>query len=363
MIIGVPKEIKTKETRIAVTPKGVKELTSKGHKVFVEENGGILSGFSNQDYTSAGATLERDASKIWKTADMIVKVKEPLESEFPYLRPGLNLFTYLHLASVPPLTSALCESKMTAIGYETVQTDDGNLPLLRPMSEVAGRVATQIGTYLLHKNHGGKGLLLGGVSGTRRGTVVIIGGGYVGLNAAEVAAGLRAETIILDIDDQKIAMIEETYRGRIRPIKSTPESVEEWVKKADLLVGAVLVMGDRAPHVVSREQVKKMQPGSVIVDVSIDQGGCIETSRPTSHEVPTYVENNVIHYCVPNMPALTPITSTEALTAATFPFVAKLANDGIDKALANDKVLAKGLQIRNGKVVHPVIAKLFPKLS
>lgn len=363
MIIGVPKEIKTKETRVAVTPNGVKELTSKGHKVYVEENAGVLSGFSNQDYTGAGAAIERDAAKIWKTSEMIVKVKEPLESEYPYLRNNLTLFTYLHLASVPSLASALCETKTTAIGYETVQTDDGGLPLLRPMSEVAGRIATQIGTYLLHKNHGGKGLLLGGVTGTRRGTVVVIGGGYVGLNAAEVAAGLRAETIILDIDDQKIAFIEESYRGRIGALKSTAQSVEEWVKKADLLVGAVLVMGDRAPHVVSRELVKKMSPGSVIVDVSIDQGGCIETSRPTSHEVPTYVEHNVTHYCVPNMPALTPVTSTEALTAATFPYVAKLANNGVDKALASDPVLGRGLQIRNGKVTHPVIAKLFPKLS
>jgi alanine dehydrogenase len=363
MIIGVPKEIKTKETRVAVTPAGVKELTAKGHKVYVEENAGILSGFTNQDYANAGATLERDASKIWKTAEMIVKVKEPLESEYPYLRNGLTLFTYLHLASVPQLVAALCETKTTAIGYETVQGGDGNLPLLRPMSEVAGRVATQIGTYLLHKNHGGKGLLLGGVTGTRRGTVVVIGGGHVGLNAAEVAAGLRAETVILDIDDRKIAFIEETYRGRITPVKSTPQSIEEWVKKADLLVGAVLVMGDRAPHVVSKELVKKMQPGSVIVDVSIDQGGCIETSRPTSHEVPTYTEYNVIHYCVPNMPALTPVTSTEALTAATFPYVAKLANEGVDKALTSDPVLGRGLQIKNGKVTHPVIAKLFPKLS
>lgn len=363
MIIGVPKEIKTKETRVAVTPTGVRELTAKGHKVYVEENAGVLSGFSNQDYTSAGATLERDAAKVWKTSEMIVKVKEPLESEYHYLRPGLTLFTYLHLASLPPLATALCETKTTAIGYETVATDDGHLPLLRPMSEVAGRVATQIGTYLLHRNHGGKGLLLGGVTGTRRGTVVVIGGGYVGLNAAEVASGLRAETTILDIDDGKLAFIEETYRGRIKAVKSTPQSVEEWVKKADLLVGAVLVMGDRAPHVVSKDLVKKMQPGSVIVDVSIDQGGCIETSRPTSHEAPTYTEYNIIHYCVPNMPALTPITSTEALTSATFPYVAKLANEGVDKALTSDPVLGRGLQIRNGKVTHPVIAKLFPKLS
>jgi len=363
MIIGVPKEIKTKETRVAVTPSGIRDLVAKGHKVYVEENAGALSGFSNQQYADAGAVLERDAAKVWKTAEMIVKVKEPLESEYHYLRNGLTVFTYLHLASVPPLASALCETKTTAIGYETVQTDDGHLPLLRPMSEVAGRIATQIGTYLLHRNHGGKGLLLGGVTGTRRGTVVVIGGGYVGLNAAEVAAGLRAETVVLDVDDKKIAYIEEAYRGRINAVKSTPQSVADWVKKTDLLIGAVLVMGDRAPHVVSRNLVKTMSPGSVIVDVSIDQGGCIETSRPTSHEEPTYVEHHVTHYCVPNMPALTPVTSTEALTSATFPYVIKLANEGVEKALLHDKVLGRGLQIQNGKVVHPVITKLFPKLS
>jgi len=363
MIIGVPKEIKTKETRVAITPSGVRDLVAKGHKVYVEENAGVLSGFPNQLYKEAGAQLERDAGKIWKTAEMIVKVKEPLESEYHYLRSGLTLFTYLHLASVPPLASALCETKTTAIGYETVATDDGNLPLLRPMSEVAGRIATQIGTYLLHRNHGGKGLLLGGVTGTRRGTVVVIGGGYVGLNAAEVARGLRAETVVLDVDDRKIVFIEESYGGRINAVKSTPQSVAEWVRKADLLIGAVLVTGDRAPHVVTSENVKTMTPGSVIVDVSIDQGGCIETSRPTSHEEPTYVEHHIIHYCVPNMPALTPVTSTEALTSATFPFVIRLANDGVDKTLAADQILSRGLQVKNGKIVHPVVAKLFPKLS
>lgn len=363
MIIGVPKEIKTKETRVSITPSGVKKLAENGHQVIVEENAGATSSFTNKEYMDAGAKIESDAMKVWKNADMIVKVKEPLESEFRYFRSGMIIFTYLHLASVPALTKALCETKVTAIGYETVETDDKHLPLLRPMSEVAGRVATQIGTYLLHSNHGGKGLLLGGVTGTRRGTVVVIGGGHVGLNAAEVAAGLRAETILLDIDDRKIAYIEETYSGRIKPVKSTPQSVKEWVQKADLLIGAVLVAGDRAPNVVTKEMVKTMRPRSVIVDVSIDQGGCIETSKPTSHEKPTFIEYDVIHYCVPNMPALAPITSTEALTTATFPYVTKLADDGVENALSKDKTLGRGLQVKNGKVVHPVVAKLFPQLA
>ncbi len=363
MIIGVPKEIKTRETRVSITPNGVKELVNNGHKVLVEENAGLHSGFTNKEYMDAGASIESDAGRIWKTAEIIVKVKEPLENEFRHLRSGLTLFTYLHLASVPALTKALCETKVTAIGYETVETNDGQLPLLRPMSEVAGRVATQVGTYLLHANHGGKGLLLGGVTGTRRGLVVVIGGGHVGLNAAEVAAGLRAETVLLDIDDAKIAYIEETYGTKIKAIKSTPQTVAEWSSKADLLIGAVLIVGDRAPHVVTKDMVKNMKPGSVIVDVSIDQGGCIETSKPTTHEKPTYIEHNIIHYCVPNMPALTPITSTEALTSATFPYVLKLANEGVQNALDSDPVLARGLQIKDGKITHPVIAKLFPKYA
>lgn len=363
MIIGVPKEIKTKETRVAVTPDGVKKLTAKGHAVYVETGAGNLSGHWDDAYSAAGAKIETSAAKIWNTAEMIVKVKEPLESEYQYFRPGLNIFTYFHLASVPQLAKALCETKVTAIAYETIETDDGGLPLLRPMSEVAGRVATQIGTYLLHKDHGGKGVLLGGVTGTRRGTVVVVGGGIVGLNAAEVAAGLRAETVVLEISDAKIAEINKTYDGRIKAVKSTKESVAEWTGKADLLVGAVLVAGDRAPHVVSEEMVRRMQQGSVIVDVAIDQGGCIATIRATSHDEPTYVKHGVIHYAVPNMPALTPHTSTEALTTATIPYALALANDGIDKALAKDHVLAKGLQTKNGKVMLPVLKKLFPQLA
>lgn len=363
MLIGVPKEIKTMESRVAITPYGVKKLVKSGNTVLVEYGAGVLSGFSDADYTAAGAKMETSPEKIWKDADMIVKVKEPLDGEYRYFRPNMNLFTYLHLASVPQLAKALCETKVTSIGYETVETDDGGLPLLRPMSEVAGRVGAQIGTYLLHKNHGGKGLLLGGVTGTKKGTVVVIGGGYVGLNAAEVAMGLRADTVVLEISDAKIKYIGEAYRGKIQAVKSTSAAIAEWVQKADLLVGAVLVAGDRAPHVVSEDMVKRMQPGSVIVDVAIDQGGCIETIHATSHNEPTYVKHGVIHYAVPNMPALTPFTSTEALTSATLPYVLKLANEGVKTAIANDNVLAKGLQTQDGKVKLPVLVKLFPNLA
>jgi alanine dehydrogenase len=363
MIIGIPKEIKTKETRVSITPDGAKKLVESGHTVMVEQDAGIFSGFPNHAYASAGARLMDDVSEIWNQAEMIVKVKEPLESEYPFFREGLTILTFFHLASAPALAHALCDANVTAIGYETVETDDGQLPLLSPMSEVAGRVATQIGTYLLHKNHGGKGILLGGVTGSRRGIVTVIGGGHVGINAAEVAAGLRAETIVLEIDDATIETINKKYDGAIKAIKSSPESITEWVGSADLLIGAVLVAGDRAPHVVSTDVVREMEPGSVIVDVAIDQGGCIETSRPTSHEEPTYTEHHIIHYCVPNMPALTPRTSTEALTSVTEPYVLSLANEGIKKALKSDQALAKGLQTRSGKLIHPVVAKLFPHLA
>jgi alanine dehydrogenase len=361
MIIGVPKEIKTKETRVAVTAEGVKGLVKAGHTVYVEKGAGMLSGISDESYAGSGARLESKAENIWKNAEMIVKVKEPLDSEYRYFRSDLTIFTYLHLASVPSLVDALCESKVLSIGYETVEAPDGKLPLLSPMSEVAGRIATQIGTYLLHKDHGGKGLLLGGVTGTRPGTVVVVGGGIVGHNAAEVAMGLRAETVVLDVSDKKLAEIQSTYKGAIKAVKSTPENVALWAKKADLLIGAVLVTGDRAPHIVTKEMVAGMQPGSVIVDVAIDQGGCIETIHQTTHNDPTYETYGVIHYAVANMPALTPHTSTEALTSATFPYTLELANKGVEKALATDSTLAKGLQTKNGRVMLPVLRKLFPR--
>ena len=363
MIIGVPKEIKEQETRVAITPEGARRLVKSGHTVYVQKGAGVHSGFTDDSYAQAGAHLEAKVGNLWKEAELIVKVKESLESEYRYFRRGLNIFTYLHLAGVPALARALCESGVTAIGYETVEAQDGELLLLTPMSEVAGRIATQIGTYLLHSNHGGKGLLLGGVTGTRRGTVVVIGGGHVGLNAAEVALGLRAETVILDINKDKLAWIDKKYEGKIKTVKSSPASVSEWTAKADLLIGAILVAGDRAPHVVSEEMVESMQPGSVIVDVAIDQGGCVESIRPTSHNEPTYTKHGVIHYAVPNMPALTPHTSTEALTTATFPYVLKLANEGIDGACSSDAGLAKGLQTKDGKVVLPVLRKLFPNLA
>ncbi|PIR24824.1 MAG: alanine dehydrogenase [Deltaproteobacteria bacterium CG_4_10_14_0_2_um_filter_43_8] len=363
MIIGVPKEIKVKETRVALTPEGARLLVEKGHKVFVETHAGKLSGFSNARYESAGASICETAAEVWKNAELIVKVKEPLEQEYQYFRDNLNLFTFLHLASVPPLADALCKYGVTSIGYETVECKDNSLPLLIPMSEVAGRVGAQVGTTLLHRVHGGKGLLLGGVTGTKKGCVVVLGGGHAGLNAAEVAAGIGAQTVVLDVKEEKLKYIEEKYKGKILAIKSSAEAIAEWTAKADLLIGAVLVTGDKAPHLLCRSHLKAMEEGSVIVDIAIDQGGCVETSRPTSHEEPTFVEEGIIHYCVTNMPALTPRTSTEALTKATFPYVLELANRGISEALEQNEALGKGLQTKAGKVTLPVLEKLFPHLA
>ncbi|MBU4484757.1 alanine dehydrogenase [bacterium] len=363
MIIGVPKEIKTKEARVALTPKTAKKLVDNGHTVLIEANAGYLSGYKDSDYIAAGAKIIPQAARVWKEANMVVKVKEPLDSEYQYFRSDLTLFTYLHLAGEPKLTEELCKSGILGIGYETVETDDHKLPLLIPMSEVAGRLGGQIGTYLLHKDHGGKGLLLGGVTGTRKGEVVIVGGGHVGLNAAEVAMGQGANVTVLDISENVLKKVKEKYGDKINTVVSTKESVAQWVAKADLLVGAVLVAGDKAPKVVSRELVETMSKGSVVVDVAIDQGGCIETIHATSHINPTYVECGVIHYAVPNMPALVPHTSTEALTTATEKYVLDLANKGIDAALEEDHVLRRGLQIKDGKVAYPVLAKLFPQFA
>lgn len=364
MIIGIPKEIKESETRVAITPPGVSTLIREGHTVLVEKGAGLQSGFADRVYRDAGATILPQAAKIWKLADMVVKVKEPLASEYKFFKENLILFTYLHLASVPPLARALCKKHVTALGYETVETAGERLPLLIPMSEVAGRVATQIGTRLLHRGHGNsKGILLGGVTGTRKGVVTVVGGGIVGVNAAEVAVGLGAEVAILDIKEERLARLREKFKDTAHVVNSTPENIAAWVKKSDLLVGAVLVAGDKAPKIVTKKMLQTMESGSVIVDVAIDQGGCVETSHPTSHKHPIFIKYSVIHYCVPNMPALTPQTSTEALTTATLPYAKKLANMGVDGALNSDPALALGMQIRGGKVVHPVIAKLFKSLS
>lgn len=364
MIIGIPREIKESETRVAITPAGVSTLIRDGHTVLIEKGAGLASGFADRIYRDAGATILPQAAKIWKMVDIVVKVKEPLPSEFKFFKQNLILFTFLHLAGVPQLARALCKSNVTAIGYETVEAPGEKLPLLIPMSEVAGRVATQIGARLLHRGTAlGKGMLLGGVTGTKKGVATVIGGGVVGVNAAEVAIGLGADVAILDIKPERIQRLQERFKDRAHVMLSTPENVSMWVKKADLIVGAVLVAGDKSPKVVTKKMLQTMEPGSVIVDVAIDQGGCVETAHPTTHKSPTFIKYGVIHYCVPNMPALTPQTSTEALTSATLPYIRKLATMGVDGAIANDPALAAGLQVRNGRVVHPVIAKLFKSLA
>jgi len=364
MIIGVPKEIKEGETRVALTPEGTVQLMRNGHTILMEKGSGLKSGYTDKQFRDCGATILPTAEKIWKMADMIIKVKEPLPTEFKHFREGLILFTYLHLASAPQLAKALCKSKMIGFGYETVELGDGSLPLLVPMSEVAGRVATQVGTRLLHSSTStSKGLLLGGVSGTNKGNVTVVGGGVVGRNAAEVASGLGADVTIIDINKDRLSYLKNHFQGRVNCVHSTNDNLTKWVAKSDLLVGAVLVAGDKAPKVVTKKMIQGMTPGSVIVDVAIDQGGCMETSKPTSHKQPTYLKYNIIHYCVPNMPALTPKTSTEALTSATFPYILKLASLGEENAVKEDKILAGGLQIKDGKVVHPVVSKLFKSLS
>jgi len=365
MIIGLVKEIKEGETRVALTPEGVKKLMQSGHTIIMEKGAGIESGYTDKQFRDHGATILQNPQKIWKMAHMIVKVKEPLPSEFKYFREGLILFTYLHLASAPQLTRALCKSHVTAFGYETVELEDGMLPLLTPMSEVAGRVATQVGTRLLHagSNPRGKGLLLGGVTGTYKGLVSVVGGGVVGRNAACVAVGLGADVVIFDINEEKLKYLNDYFGGKVKCLLSTSENLEHWISKSDLVIGAVLVAGDKAPKIITKKMVQSMQPGSVIVDVAIDQGGCSETSKVTTLKQPTYLKYNVIHYCVPNMPALVPKTSTEALTTATFPYILKLASEGVEETIRSNSPLAKGLQVYKGKVVHPVIAKVYKNLA
>ncbi|MBI2342734.1 MAG: alanine dehydrogenase [Deltaproteobacteria bacterium] len=364
MVIGVLREIKDGETRVSLTPELVSVLIRAGHTVLVEKNAGLSCGFTDRHYRDAGATILTSAQKIWKMAQMICKVKEPLPVEYKYFEAGKILFTYLHLAGVPLLARSLCKSHVTALGYETVELPDGSLPLLTPMSEVAGRIATQIGAQLLHgMGKQGKGLLLGGVTGTKRGVVTVIGGGTVGIHAAEVAVGLGAETVLMEINPDRCRELRERFMDKCLVMESTTDNLMAWVKKSDLLVGAVLVHADKAPKVITKRMLQQMEPGSVVIDVAIDQGGCIETARATTHKRPTYLKYNVVHYCVPNMPALTPRTSTEALTTATFSYIKKIADLGIDEACKRDRALAKGIQCHDGRVVHPVIARLFKSLA
>lgn len=355
MIVGVPKEIKVLEARVALTPEGASEFVRAGHQVIVEKGAGLGSAITDDQYFAAGAIIEEDVEKLWREAEMILKVKEPIEAEYPRLRSGQILFTYLHLAASKPCTDALIASGTTAIAYETVELN-GTLPLLAPMSEVAGRLATQVGAAALQKPHGGRGVLLGGVPGVAPGKVVVIGGGVAGLNAAVIALGMGADVTVLDRSLPRLAYIDSLYQGRIKTLASTYGAIDREVKAADLVVGAVLVHGAKAPKLVTNEQVKSMKPGAVLVDIAIDQGGCFEDSRPTTHAEPTFKVHDAIFYCVANMPGAVPVASTYALTNATLPYALSIANHGWEEATAGDGALAKGLNVHAGKIRYEAVA-------
>ena len=355
MIIGVPKEIKTLEARVALTPAGVRELVKHGHKVIIETNAGLGSAITDADYSAQGAVLVADAKDVWEQADMIMKVKEPLAAEYPLMKQGQILYTYLHLAASKECTDALIKSGNVAIAYETVEVN-GQLPLLAPMSEVAGRLSTQVGATALQKPNGGRGVLLGGVPGVRPGKVVVIGGGVAGLNAAVMARGLGADVTILDRSVNRLQYIDSLYNGSIKTLMSNDHAIEQEVLEADLVIGAVLIHGAKAPKLVSNQLVSRMKHGSVLVDIAIDQGGCFEDSKPTTHAEPTYQVHNSIFYCVANMPGAVPVASTYALTNATLPYAISIANKGWRKALAENSDLAKGLNVCEGKVVYEAVA-------
>ncbi len=359
MIVGVPKEIKNREMRVGMLPTGVRALVAAGHKVLVQKNAGLGSGITNEAYESAGAKLVETASDAWG-ADMVVKVKEPLADEFQHLRPGQILFTYLHLAAERRLTEELMEKKVTSIAYETIQEPSGNLPLLRPMSEVAGRMSVQVGAYYLQSSWGadvaGRGVLLGGVPGVLPGKVAVIGGGVAGCNAAQVALGMGAVVTILDIDPKRLEYLDHVLGRRCLTLMSNIDNIDESVAKADLVIGSVLVPGARAPKLVTEKTVMKMSPGSVIVDIAVDQGGCVETCRPTSHESPTFVKHGVVHYCVTNMPGAVARTSTFALTNVTLPYALRIANQGPEAAGKGYAPLKLGFSTMNGKLVHESVA-------
>ena len=355
MLVGVPKEIKVHEARVALTPEGVFELIRFGHQVVIEKGAGLGSAISDADYVSAGAQMEGDAAKIWESADLILKVKEPIESEYPRLRAGQILFTYLHLAASKACTDALIKSGTTAIAYETVEVN-GTLPLLAPMSEVAGRLAVQVGAFALQKPNGGRGVLLAGVPGVAPGKVVVIGGGVAGLNAAVIAMGMGADVTVLDRSLPRLAYIDSLYNGRIKTLASTMHAIEREIKQADLVIGAVLVNGAKAPKLVSNAQVAQMKPGSVLVDIAIDQGGCFEDSKPTTHSEPTFAVHNSIFYCVANMPGAVPVASTYALTNATLPYAIAIANKGWERAIDEDPALDRGLNVHAGKIRYNAVA-------
>ena len=357
MKIGVPKEIKVHEYRVGLVPAAVRELVAAGHEVLVERAAGSGVGFDDADYEAVGARIAADARAVFAAADLVVKVKEPQLVECAMLRPGQVLFTYLHLAADRPQAEALMRSGAHAIAYETVTARDGSLPLLTPMSEVAGRMSVQVGATLLHKSAGGRGMLLGGVPGVAPAKVVILGGGVSGTAAAEIACGMRADVTVIDKSLPRLRELDGLFGGRLKTVFSTAASIETAVASADLLIGAVLVPGAAAPRLVTRAMIKAMRPGAVVVDIAIDQGGCIETSRPTTHADPTYVEEGVVHYCVTNMPGAVAQTSTLALNNATLPYVRALANDGFEVACGKDPGLAAGLNVSQGRIVHSAVAE------
>ncbi len=357
MIIGVPREIKDNEARVGVTPAGVKALTEAGHKVLVETQAGAQSGFPDEEYQNAGAEMVGEAGYVWGKTEMVVKVKEPTESEYAFFREGLVLFTFLHLAPLPALTNKLLEAKMIGIAYETVRDRRGALPLLMPMSEVAGRMSVQVGASYLEKERGGRGILLGGVPGVPPAHVTILGGGIVGTNAARIALGFGAKTTLIDVNLDRLRELEDIFGGRLYTLASNSYNIAQTTREADLVIGGVLIPGATAPKLVTRAMVSRMKKGAVIVDVAIDQGGCVETARPTSHSNPSFTVDGVVHYCVTNMPGAVPHTSTLALTNSTFPYVLRLANQSAREALKQDSGLAEGLNTWMGTLTHRGVAE------
>ena len=357
MIIGVPKEVKDHESRVGVTPAGVKALADGGHKVLVETRAGELSAFTDDEYQAAGAEIVGSAHNVWDNADLVVKVKEPVEKEYGFFREGLVLFTYLHLAPLPELTEKLLQKKVVAIAYETIRDRAGTLPLLTPMSEVAGRMAVQVGASYLEKERGGRGVLLGGVPGVPPANVCVIGGGIVGTNAAKIALGMGAKVTLVDVNLNRLRELDDIFNGRLFTLASNSWNVSRAVQDADLVIGGVLIPGAAAPKIVTREMVGKMKKGAVIVDVAIDQGGCVETARPTSHSNPSFTVDGVVHYCVTNMPGAVPHTSTLALTNSTFPYLLRLANLGAREALKQDPGLCEGLNTWMGTLTYRGVAE------
>jgi alanine dehydrogenase len=357
MIIGIPKEIKEDEYRVGVTPSGVATLTAHGHQVIVQKGAGEGCRISDQEYSGAGATLVDSLADVYSRSEMVMKVKEPLKEEYDFLREGQILFAYLHLAPAPELTAALLKRKVIGVAYETIQLNDGSLPLLVPMSEVAGRMSVQIGAHFLEKTQGGRGVLLGGVPGVKRGKVTVIGAGTVGRASTKIAVGFGADVIVLDTDPRRLEYMDDIFGNRVTTLMSNRDNILDSVTSSHLVIGSVLIPGARAPRLVTRDMIPAMKAGSVIVDVSIDQGGCVETSRPTTHQHPTYLVDGVIHYCVPNMPGIVARTSTFALTQLTLPYAVKLADQGLNAAVARDEALAKGVNCYRGLVTYENVAQ------